>query len=58
LHVVRGALIMGDLVLTSGDGAGIAGEVAVSLTAREGSELLLLDLGPGPSPTPETGGMP
>lgn len=58
LHVVRGALTMGDIVLTSGDGAGIAGEHAVSLTARDESEILLLDLDPGQPPTPENGGTP
>ncbi|MBN2195191.1 MAG: pirin family protein [Polyangiaceae bacterium] len=45
LHIVDGAVSLDELVLCSGDGAGIAGERAVSLTAQEGSEILLLDLG-------------
>jgi len=45
LHLVRGEVTLGDLVLSTGDGAGFAAERAVSLIAREASELLLLDLG-------------
>jgi len=44
LHVVRGEVALVDAVLTSGDGAGVAAERVVSLTAREETELLLLDL--------------
>jgi hypothetical protein len=36
---------LGDLILTAGDGAGFTAERAVSLTAREETEILLLDLG-------------
>ena len=53
LHVVQGEVTLGDIVLTSGDGAGITDERAVSLTARERSEILLVDLGTLP-PTPPT----
>jgi len=45
LHVVQGEATLGDLVLSTGDGAGVTGERAVSLTAREETEILLLDLG-------------
>ena len=45
LHVVQGAVTLGDLVLSRGDGVGFTGDRAVSLTAREASEILLLDLG-------------
>jgi len=45
LHVVHGEVTLGDLVLATGDGAGITAERAVSLTARKDSELLLVDLG-------------
>ena len=45
LHLVRGEAVLGELVLTAGDGAGFTGERAVSLTARVESEILLLDLG-------------
>jgi quercetin 2,3-dioxygenase len=44
LHVVLGEVTLGDLVLTAGDGAGLAAERAVSLTARQGTEILLFDL--------------
>jgi quercetin 2,3-dioxygenase len=45
LHVVEGEITLDDAVLTSGDGAGLTVERAVSLTAREETELLLVDLG-------------
>ncbi len=44
LHVVEGEIALGDLVLATGDGAGVAAEYAVSLTARGDSEILLLDV--------------
>jgi quercetin 2,3-dioxygenase len=44
LHIVQGEVTLGDLVLTAGDGAGITTERAVSLTAREDSEILLFDV--------------
>jgi quercetin 2,3-dioxygenase len=44
LHLVQGEVTLGDLVLTTGDGAGISAERSVSLTARQESEFLLLDL--------------
>jgi len=45
LHLVEGEATLGDVVLSSGDGAGLAAERAVSLTAREQTEILLVDLG-------------
>jgi len=45
LHLVQGEAALGDVILTTGDGAGLKGERAVSLTAREETEILLLDLG-------------
>jgi len=45
LHLVQGEATLGDLVLTTGDGAGITADRAVSITAREESEILFLDLG-------------
>ena len=45
LHLVEGEVTLGDLVLSSGDGAGLTAERAVSLTAREETEILLIDLG-------------
>ena len=44
LHVVQGEITVDDLVLTTGDGACVAAERAVSLTARESSEILLFDV--------------
>jgi redox-sensitive bicupin YhaK (pirin superfamily) len=44
LHVVHGDIVLGDVVLTTGDGAGISDERAVSVTAQEESEILLVDL--------------
>jgi len=44
LHVVKGRIQLVDQVLESGDGASIVEELAVSLTAREPSEILLFDL--------------
>lgn len=46
LHVVAGDAALADFVLSKGDGAGISAERAVSLTAREQTEILLIDLGP------------
>ena len=45
IHVVQGEVTLGDIVLTAGDGAGVTGERAVSLTARETASILLLDVG-------------
>ena len=44
LHVVKGRIQLVDQILESGDGAGLVEEPAVSLTAREPSEILLFDL--------------
>ena len=44
LHVVEGEAILGDLVLTTGDAAGVTAERAVSFTAREETEILLVDV--------------
>jgi redox-sensitive bicupin YhaK (pirin superfamily) len=45
LHLVEGDVTLGDIVLTTGDGAGVTAERAVSLTAQSETEILLLDLG-------------
>jgi len=44
LHVVEGEVTLGEVVLTTGDGASITAERAVSITAQEESEVLLVDL--------------
>jgi quercetin 2,3-dioxygenase len=56
LHVVHGEIAVGDLELTTGDGAGFTGERAVSLTALQGAEILLLDLGEQPPWSQSSGG--
>ncbi|MCI0656424.1 MAG: pirin family protein [Acidobacteria bacterium] len=44
LHLVHGRIQLVDQMLVTGDGASFVGEPAVSLTAREPSEILLFDL--------------
>ena len=44
LHLVHGEVALGDIVLYAGDGAGFTAERAVALTAREDSEILMLDV--------------
>lgn len=44
LHVVKGRIQLFDHALRSGDGASLVEEPAVSWTAQESSEILLLDL--------------
>ena len=46
LHVISGEAALQDVVMTAGDGAGVTGESSVSLTAREETEILFLDLCP------------
>jgi redox-sensitive bicupin YhaK (pirin superfamily) len=48
LHLVHGQLQLADLVLTTGDGAAITAERAVSLTASAETEILLVDLAVDP----------
>lgn len=48
LHIVLGEATLNEVVLGTGDGVGFTSEVAVSLTARQETEVLLLDLGPSP----------
>jgi len=57
LHVVQGEVTLGDIVLTTGDGAGVAAERAVSLTAREETEILLIDVGEPVSRPPRSPGV-
>jgi redox-sensitive bicupin YhaK (pirin superfamily) len=49
LHVIYGEAALQDIILNQGDGAGIKIEPSISLTAQHNVELLLVDLGPGPS---------
>jgi quercetin 2,3-dioxygenase len=52
VHVVRGEVMLDEVVLSKGDGAGVTSDRAVSLTARSESEILLVDLSETP-PRPE-----
>lgn len=57
LHIVQGEARLGDVVLGTGDGAGLTAERLVSLTANEETEILLVDVGePPPPPPPRPGG--
>lgn len=56
VHIVHGSASVNDVILSSGDGVGVTAERAVSLTALESTELLLVDL-PGPSRAALDGGM-
>lgn len=47
-HVIHGEVILQDIILGPGDGAGVTLEPAVSFTAQENTEILLVDLGPPP----------
>jgi redox-sensitive bicupin YhaK (pirin superfamily) len=50
VHVVRGAARVGDVILSTGDGAGFSEERVVSLLPHEETEILLIDFA-GPLPT-------
>jgi quercetin 2,3-dioxygenase len=58
LHLVEGEITLGDVVLSTGDGAGLTAERAVSLTARDDTEILLLDLGAERPKSSNVGGGP
>ena len=58
LHLVEGEVTLGDVVLSTGDGAGVTAERAVSLTAREETEILLVDLGEERPRSYTDGGIP
>jgi len=47
VHIVRGKAALGEVVLATGDGVGVTVGPAVSLTARDDTEVLLLDFGEG-----------
>jgi hypothetical protein len=44
LHIVRGEVTLGEVVLGTGDGVGVTAERVVSMTARAETEILLVDL--------------
>lgn len=45
IHIVHGQATFGDLVLATGDGAGVEDERSIALTAREETEVLVIDVG-------------
>jgi redox-sensitive bicupin YhaK (pirin superfamily) len=49
LHLVEGEALLGDIVLGTGDGAGVTTDRAVSITARQATEILLFDLCEAPA---------
>ncbi|MBU0754104.1 MAG: pirin family protein [Planctomycetes bacterium] len=49
LHVVYGEVTLNEIVLTQGDGVGVANEPSVSLVVQEKTEILLVDLGSAPN---------
>jgi redox-sensitive bicupin YhaK (pirin superfamily) len=53
LHVVAGEVTLGDVALFAGDGAGISAVRPVAFTAREETEILLVDLLERPAETPD-----
>lgn len=57
LHLVEGEATLGDVVMSTGDGAGVTAERAVSLTARVETEILLVDLGDDRARSPSDGGL-
>jgi redox-sensitive bicupin YhaK (pirin superfamily) len=44
LHVVEGQIAIADLLLTGGDGAAVTADSALSFTAQQETEILLIDL--------------
>jgi redox-sensitive bicupin YhaK (pirin superfamily) len=53
LHIVYGEARLNDIVLTQGDGVGVTSEPSVSLTGKENTEILLVDLIPVQRAYPE-----
>ena len=58
LHIVQGEVTLGDIALSTGDGAGVTAERAVSLPEREETEILLLDLDGHLPRSPKNRGVP
>ncbi|MFH2002512.1 MAG: pirin family protein [Planctomycetota bacterium] len=46
IHVVYGEATLNEIVLTQGDGVGVTSELSASLTVKENTEILLVELGP------------
>lgn len=57
LHIVNGVAAMNGTLLMQGDGVGVTLEPSVSLTVREKTEILMVDLSPAVNPL-ETGAVP
>jgi redox-sensitive bicupin YhaK (pirin superfamily) len=58
LHLVQGEASLGDMILSTGDGAGVTDERSVSLTAQQQTEVLLFDLGERTPSSPNNEGEP
>jgi hypothetical protein len=50
LHVVEGTVKLGGAILSAGDGAGVTGASAISITALQPASVLLLELADPPQP--------
>jgi redox-sensitive bicupin YhaK (pirin superfamily) len=57
LHVVSGGGASASIELNAGDGVGLSGERSVSFTARDATEILLLDVGARTAPPSLSGGV-
>jgi redox-sensitive bicupin YhaK (pirin superfamily) len=58
LHVVSGGGASASIELMAGDGVGLSAERSVSFTARDATEILLLDVGARTAPLSSYGGVP
>jgi redox-sensitive bicupin YhaK (pirin superfamily) len=58
VHVLRGEVAIQDFILGQGDGAGVTAAPSASFTARETSEILLIDLPDRPTKSPDDGSVP
>ena len=57
LHIVCGQVALGSIELNEGDGVGLSAERSVSFTAREATEILLLDVGARAARSSSSGGV-
>ena len=57
LHIVCGQVALGSIELNEGDGVGLRAERSVSFTARDATEILLLDVGARAALSSSSGGV-
>jgi redox-sensitive bicupin YhaK (pirin superfamily) len=56
LHIVCGQVALGSIELNEGDGVGLSAERSISFTARDPTEILLLDVGARAAPSSSSSG--